>query len=74
MSRRVCKKSKNTAKSRLILCGMRCCVSNIRTREYIDLSAKLWINKDSLLKKYAQDISAKRMKHREQKHDDCGCD
>lgn len=30
MSRRVCKKSKNTAKSRLILCGMRCCVSNIR--------------------------------------------
>lgn len=41
---------------------------------YIDLSAKLWINKDSLLKKYAQDISAKRMKHREQKHDDCGCD
>ena len=26
-----------------------------------DLSAKLWINKDSLLKKYAQDISAKRM-------------
>ena len=29
---------------------------------------------DSLLKKYAQDISVKRMKHREQKHDDCGCD